>query len=132
MVVAIAVFDFHLPGCRGLKEKRAFLRPLKARLRGDFEISASEVAHQDLLQRAALGVAAVGAGREALEPLLARVVRWVESYAEENGAEMASVKHEFLNYGDVGALGSPFGKGRDDTDDADEMALPRTHDEDER
>ena len=52
MVVAIAVFDFHLPGCRGLKEKRAFLRPLKTRLRGDFEISAAEVAHQDLLQRA--------------------------------------------------------------------------------
>jgi len=47
MVVAIAVFDVHLPHCRGLKEKRAFLRPLKAKLRGDFEISAAEVAHQD-------------------------------------------------------------------------------------
>ena len=34
MVVALAVFDFHLPSCRGLKEKRAFLRPLKSRLRG--------------------------------------------------------------------------------------------------
>ena len=43
MVVAIAVFDFHLPSCRGLKEKRAFLRPLKARLRGEFEISAADV-----------------------------------------------------------------------------------------
>ena len=60
MVVALAVFDFHLPSCRGLKEKRAFLRPLKSRLRGGFEISASEVAHHDLLQRAAVGVVAVG------------------------------------------------------------------------
>jgi uncharacterized protein YlxP (DUF503 family) len=132
VVVAIAVFVFHLPGCRGLKEKRAFLRPLKTRLRGDFEISASEVAHQDLLQRAALGVAAVGAGREALEPLLAKVVGWVESYAEENGAELASVKHEFLNYGDVGALGSPFGEGGDDTDDTDDTVAPRARGEDER
>ncbi len=109
MVVAIAVFDFHLPGCRGLKEKRAFLRPLKARLRGEFEISAAEVAHQDLLQRAALGIAAVGPDREALEPLLDKVLGWVEGYAEENGAEIAGARHEFLSYGDVGAAGSAFG-----------------------
>ncbi len=109
MIVAIAVFDFHLPGCRGLKEKRAFLRPLKARLRGEFEISAAEVAHQDLLQRAALGVAAVGPDREALEPLLQRVLSYVEGYAEENGAEIAAARHEFVNYGDVGAPGSGFG-----------------------
>lgn len=109
MVVALAVFDFHLPHCRGLKEKRAFLRPLKARLRGDFEISAAEVAHQDLLQRAMIGIAAVGSGREALEPLFAKILAWIESYAEENGAELAGVRQEFLSYGDVGAPGSEFG-----------------------
>jgi len=116
MVVAIAVFDIHLPHCRGLKEKRAFLRPLKSRLRGDFEISASEVAHQDLLQRAVLGVAAVGPDRSALEPLLAKVVGFVEGYAEESGAEMASARREFLSYGDVAAPGSGFGadEGGDD------------------
>ncbi len=111
MIVALAVFDFHLPACRGLKEKRSFLRPLKARLRGDFEVSAAEVAHQDLHQRAAVGVAAVGAGREALEPLLARVVEWVEGWAEEAGAELTGVRHELIDYGDVGALGSGFGDG---------------------
>lgn len=109
MVVAIALFDFHLPHCRGLKEKRAFLRPLKAKLRGDFEISAAEVAHQDLLQRALLGVAAIGPDRAALEPLLAKVAGFVEGYAEASGAEVASTRHEFLSYGDVGAPGSGFG-----------------------
>lgn len=113
MVVALAVFDFHLPACRGLKEKRAFLRPLKARLRGEFEISAAEVAHQDLLQRAMLGVAAVGPDRVALEPLLQRVLSYVEGYAEENGAEIADARHEFLNYGDVGAAGNGFGASGD-------------------
>jgi len=117
MVVAIAVFDFHLPHCRGLKEKRAFLRPLKTRLRGDFEISAAEVAHQDLLQRAVLGVAAVGPDREALEPLLAKVASWVESYAEESGAEMAGLRHEFLSFGDVGVPGHPFGFETGDDDE---------------
>ena len=109
MVVALAVFDFHLPHVRGLKEKRAFVRPLKSRLRGDFEISAAEVAHQDLLQRASVGVAAVGAHREALEPLLEKIVRFVETYAEEAGVEIALARREFLVYGDVGAPGNPFG-----------------------
>ena len=117
MVVAIAVFDVHLPHCRGLKEKRAFLRPLKAKLRGDFEISAAEVAHQDLLQRAVLGVAAVGPDRAALEPLLAKVAGFVEAYAEGSGAEMASSRREFLSYGDVAAPGNGFGGSPGGNDD---------------
>ncbi len=109
MVVAVAVLDFHLPHCRGLKEKRAFLRPLKARLRGEFEISAAEVAHQDLLQRATLGLAAVGPDRGALEPLLQRVLGYAETWADENGAQIADTRTEFLSYGDVGAPGNGFG-----------------------
>ena len=111
MVVALAVFDFHLPSCRGLKEKRAFLRPLKSRLRGSFEISASEVAHHDLLQRASVGVAAVGSDRAGLEPLLSRVVEYVEGWAEESGVELTALRSEILEYGDVGAAGSSFGAG---------------------
>ncbi len=60
MVLAYAVFDLHLPGCRGLKDKRMIVKSLKARIRNEFEISAAEVGAQDLLQRAELGVAAVG------------------------------------------------------------------------
>lgn len=120
MVVAIAIFDFHLPHCRGLKEKRAFLRPLKAKLRGEFEISAAEVAHQDLLQRAVVGVAAVGSDRGALEPLLAKVGAFVETYAEENGAEIAASPHEFLSYGDVAAPGGLFGVGEGGEDERSE------------
>ena len=113
MVVAIAVFEFHLPECRGLKEKRAFLRPLKTRIRGDFAVSAAEVAFQDLLQRAALGVAAVGPDRAALEPLLEKVLGYVEGYTEESGNELANARREFLVYGGVGEPGDAFGMGED-------------------
>ena len=109
MVVAVAVFDLHLPFCRGLKEKRAFLRPLKSRLRSQFEISAAEIGHQDLLQRALVGIAAIGPDREALEPLLSHVLDFVETHAEENGAELASAQHEFLAYGNAGAPGFALG-----------------------
>jgi uncharacterized protein YlxP (DUF503 family) len=111
VVVAVGFYEFHLPGCRSLKEKRSFLRPLKTRLRGEFEISAAEVAHQDLLQRASLGIAAVGPGPEALEPLLQRIRGFIEAYAEEHGAEIADERHEFVGFGDVGAPGSSFGAG---------------------
>lgn len=110
MVVAVALFDFHLPDCRGLKEKRAFLRPLKTRLRGNFGISAAEVAYQDLLQRASLGVAAIGPDREGLEPLLEKVSGWVEDFAESNGAEVVGMRREFLSWGDVGHPGHQFGE----------------------
>jgi len=109
MVIAYALFDLYLPGCRGLKEKRMIVKSLKSRIRNEFEISAAEVAHQDLLQRAVVGLAAVGADREAIEPLLAKVTEYVERYAEETGAEIASFRHEFLAYGDVGSLSSSFG-----------------------
>ena len=33
MVIAYAVFDIHLPGCRGLKEKRMIVKSLKSRIR---------------------------------------------------------------------------------------------------
>ncbi|HVE66547.1 MAG TPA: DUF503 domain-containing protein, partial [Thermoanaerobaculia bacterium] len=49
MVLAYAVYDLHLPGCRSLKEKRMVVRSLKARVRNQFEVSAAEVADQDLL-----------------------------------------------------------------------------------
>ncbi len=110
MVVAVAVFDLYLPFCRGLKEKRAFVRPLKTRLRGDFQISASEVGAQDVLQRAVIGVSAVGADRAALEPLFEKVSRYVASFAEAEGAEVLAEKSEFLAYGDVSRPGSVFGE----------------------
>ena len=39
MVLAYAVFDLHLPGCRGLKEKRMIVKSLKSRIRNQFEIA---------------------------------------------------------------------------------------------
>jgi hypothetical protein len=113
VVVAIAVFEFHLPHSRGLKEKRAFVRPLKTRLRNEFAVSAAEVAHQDLLQRAAIAVAVVGADREALEPLLQKVIAFVERTAEDEGVEVSAARRELLEYGDVGAPASHFGSGDD-------------------
>jgi len=94
MVIAYAVFDLHLPGCRGLKEKRMIVRSLKTRIRTEFEVSSAEVGDQDLLQRARLGVAAVGPDQPPLDALLQRVLTFVQ---ENLDGELLQYQNEFIH-----------------------------------
>ena len=94
MVLAYAVYDLHLPGCRSLKEKRMVVRSLKARVRNQFEVSAAEVADQDLLQRARLGVAAVGPDQEPLDALLQNILTFVESHLD---GQILDYHNEFIH-----------------------------------
>ena len=94
MVIAYAVFDLHLPGCLGLKEKRMIVKSLKSRIRNDFEVSAAEVGGQDLLQRAEIGVAAVGPDQAPLDALLQNILSFVESNLD---GEVLEYRNEFLH-----------------------------------
>ena len=94
MVIAYALFDLHLPGCRGLKEKRMIVKSLKTRIRNEFDVSAAEVADQDLLQRARIGVAAVGGDQVPLDALLQRVLSFVESNLD---GEILDYRNEFIH-----------------------------------
>jgi len=94
MVLAYAVFDLHLPGCRGLKEKRMIVRSLKARLRNEFEVSAAEVGARDLLQRAELGVAAIGPDQIPLDTLLQNILHFVEQNLD---GELLNYRNEFIH-----------------------------------
>jgi len=94
MVIAYSVFDLHLPGCRGLKEKRMVVKSLKARIRHEFEVSAAEVGDQDLLQRAQLGVAAVGPNQQPLDALLQRILSFVEGNLD---GEILNYRNEFIH-----------------------------------
>jgi uncharacterized protein YlxP (DUF503 family) len=94
MVIAYCVFDVHLPGCRGLKEKRMIVRSLKSRLRNEFEVSAAEVGDQDLLQRSQIGVAAVGPDQAPLDALLQRILSFVEANLD---GELLDVHNEFIH-----------------------------------
>ena len=94
MVLAYAIFDIHLPGCRGLKEKRMVVKSLKSRIRNEFEVSAAEVGDQDLLQRAKLGVAAVGPDQQPLDALLQHILGFVE---ENLDGELLEYRNEFIH-----------------------------------
>lgn len=58
MIVALLSIECYLPMSQSLKDKRMVLRRVKDRLQA-FNVAVAEVAHQDLWQRAGLGIVTV-------------------------------------------------------------------------
>lgn len=106
MVVGVLRFVLQIPGSGSLKGKRHVLRKVLDRVRARFNVSAAEVADNDLWQRATVGVAAVGNDRAFVNEVLDKVLRSVE----EGGAEAHVVSHEIEllsiadMYGTAGSL----------------------------
>jgi uncharacterized protein YlxP (DUF503 family) len=82
VLVALERFDLRIPACHSLKEKRHVVKTLTNAIRSSFNVSVAEVEHQDLWQRAALGVAAVGAQEYHLRKVLHEVEKLVDRWAE--------------------------------------------------
>lgn len=72
------LLQLHLPASDSLKAKRSVLNRVKERVRSGFNASIAEVDHQDLWQRAALGIAIVGSTPGALDNVLRDILRAVE------------------------------------------------------
>lgn len=78
MVVGTLTLELFLPASDSLKAKRSVLNRVKERVRSGFNASVAEVGHQDLWQRATLGVAIVGSAPGALDNVLRDILRAVE------------------------------------------------------
>ncbi len=70
MHIGLLQLDVHIPYAHSLKDKRMALRSLKDRLRKRFNVSISELDHQDLWQRSAVGVVSIGPDAGYLEKQL--------------------------------------------------------------
>ena len=70
MVIGLLTLDLHLPYSHSLKEKRMVVQRVKERLRNKFNVSVSEVDHQELWQRAALAVVSVSSSETNLRQVL--------------------------------------------------------------
>ena len=82
MVVAISVFELHLPGSRSLKEKRRVVKSLTERVHRRHRVSVAETDFHDLRQRAEIGIAAVGASRQRLERQMDAILRLIDEQQE--------------------------------------------------
>ncbi len=78
-MIATLTIHLHLPGCGSLKEKRAFIKPLLARLHREFNVSSAELDLQDAHQQAVIGCAMLGNDAAHLQAALETVRRWVEA-----------------------------------------------------
>jgi len=83
VVIALLTIDIHIPHAQSLKDKRMVLRRLKDRLRSKFNVSVSEVDHQDLWQRSQMSVVTVGSDNEYVRQTLALALEEVERSAPE-------------------------------------------------
>jgi uncharacterized protein YlxP (DUF503 family) len=85
MFVGIVRIELHIPAARSLKDKRSVIQGLKERIRQRVRASVAEVDHQDLWQRAALGVAVVSGERHQVDEQLQAVRSLVDA---THGAEL--------------------------------------------
>ena len=79
MIVGARFWELHLAGCQSLKDKRRIVKSLKDRLHQKFGVSAAEVDHQDLWQRATVAVAVVSGDARHAEEVLNSCDRLVQS-----------------------------------------------------
>jgi uncharacterized protein YlxP (DUF503 family) len=82
MIVGISVLELHLPAARSLKDKRRVVKGLVERLHQRHRVSVAETAFHDLLQRAEIGIAAVGRSEGEVEHLLEDLRRLVDGESE--------------------------------------------------
>jgi uncharacterized protein YlxP (DUF503 family) len=77
MTVGLLTLELHIPGARSLKDKRMVLRGVKDRLK-KFNVAVAEVEHQDLWQRATLGIVAISDSTEGVDRMLSGVADEVD------------------------------------------------------
>jgi uncharacterized protein YlxP (DUF503 family) len=77
MTVALLTLELFLPMSQSLKDKRMVLRRLKDRL-ASLNVAVAEVAHQDVWQRAGLGVVTVASADHVAEETLTNALDTIE------------------------------------------------------
>lgn len=93
MIVAVSVFELHIPEGRSLKEKRRVIKSLTERIHQRYRVSVAETDYHDLHQRAQIAVAAVHRSRGEMERLLERIRQQAE---EVPGAMLTSWEPYFV------------------------------------
>lgn len=94
MLVGIAEYQLFLPNAHSLKDKRALLKSLQARLHNKFPAAVCEAEQQELWQRSTLGVAVVGNQQRHVESMLASISQFIENFSPD--MELTDIKQEIV------------------------------------
>ncbi|MFQ5480735.1 MAG: DUF503 domain-containing protein [Thermodesulfobacteriota bacterium] len=94
MVAGLCRISLRLHGNASLKGKRRIVKSIKERVRSSFNVSIAEVAELDTLQRAEIGVGAVGNDRAFINSVIDKVIDKIEGL---NTAEIIESRIEIIN-----------------------------------
>lgn len=94
MVVGVAVISLRLDSLQTLKDKRALLQSIKARVGNRFNASIAEVERQDLIKELVLGVAVAGSSATAVRQVLEHISCFIEQGFPHDTLDVSiSVEH---------------------------------------
>lgn len=98
MFIGFARYDLRLSGATSLKDKRTVIRTLSSMLHQKFRCAFAEVDHQDLRQRAAIGVSVISATSYHARQVLSEISRRVETHP---GVEVIDASVDVLSIEDL-------------------------------
>ena len=98
MVVGVLQFELLIHGASCLKDKRRVVRSLRDRIVRAHRVSVSEVANQDILNRATLAVACVGTDGRVLGRVLDKVLDIVRASTD---ADIVDSRRDFIGGIDI-------------------------------
>ena len=101
MLVVVALFELHIEFAQSLKDKRMVVKSLKDKLRNRFEVSVSEVALQDVHQRARMAVAFIAHDHASADAALEKIGGFVESNTDATVAGFRAEKLDFDEMADL-------------------------------
>ncbi|MCK4617551.1 DUF503 domain-containing protein [Candidatus Aerophobetes bacterium] len=78
MVIGILELEIKLFSSNSLKDKRRIIKSLTDRIRNNFNVSVSEIRHQDLWQRAGLGIALLTTEGRFAQRMLSKIVNFIK------------------------------------------------------
>jgi uncharacterized protein YlxP (DUF503 family) len=85
MFIGIGRYEIFIPASTSLKDKRQVLRAVIQNVRNKFNVAIAEVDHQDLWQRAALGVSCVAESGGHCRKVLQEVEKVIARSAIDGG-----------------------------------------------
>jgi uncharacterized protein len=93
MPVGVLTLEIQLPYAHSLKDKRSVVQSLRNRLRSRFNVAVAELDHQDVWQRATLGVTSISNSQLMLESVFQQVLAESEKIL---GQEVANYSFDYF------------------------------------
>ena len=95
MKILLIKIELRAEWVHSLKEKRMRVLSLCKRLTNKFNVSVSEVDHQDVHQSIVIGICSVGTSRDVLQALKEKILDFIE---DNTDAELLKIEEEVMDY----------------------------------